>query len=149
MNIFWILALGLAMALHPTPCFRHCRQPVYWLKEINRKRLQIAEIVLSIKKLGTKNQMPVPKFATEVHKQPFLHMCYKNTTSKRPANSNGPRVQRRATICYKLIYALRILRSHGIPDRSLLMSFVQSSSRSWPTAHRRGPVRVLLPTVLS
>jgi len=102
MNIFWILALGLAMALHPTPCFRHCRQPVYWLKEINRKRLQIAEIVLSIKKLGTKNQMPVPKFATEVHKQPFLHMRYKNTTSKRPANSNRPRVQRRATICYKL-----------------------------------------------
>jgi len=51
--------------------------------------------------------------------------------------------------CNSLLYALRILRSPASQSLRYMMSFVLPSSRSWPTAHHRGPVRALPPTALT
>jgi len=63
----------------------------------------------------------------------------------RPCSAATDHVSNILASCSSLLYALRILRCHGIPVTSLpyMISFVLPSSRSWPTAHHRGPVRVL------
>ena len=53
---------------------------------------------------------------------------------------------RHATVCYTHYGSCAVMASQSL---RYMMSFVLPSSRSWPTAHHRGPVHALPPTVLS
>jgi len=66
------------------------------------------------------------------------------TSLQRPTTC--PTYWRHATVCYTRYGSCAVTASLSL---RYMMSFVLPSSRSWPTAHLRGPVRALLPTALS
>ena len=66
------------------------------------------------------------------------------TSLQRPTTC--PTYWRHATVCYTHYGSSAVMASQSL---RYMMSFVLPSSRSWPTAHHRGPVHALPPTVLS